>query len=161
MTAAFLILSLAALAGSMTGLMFGKRLSRREAYFADAVDFINLFITEVKFRKNSTKQIVSEFLNARSTPLRLNLTEYLECGDYSSGLSLTRGLASASEAAEIKKLLLCLGTADSETQIFELENFKERFAVYAAAAADKRKKFAAVYVKLGFFGGLALGIILI
>jgi len=146
--------------GAVVGLYFSKRLQRRAAYFDALMDLINLFLSEMKFKKTTTKQVLTEFRDRAKTPLNTNLTEYIDCTDFSN-LKLSKGGLTISERAEVNKFLLSLGTSDSHTQIFELENFKEKFSQMQNIAQEKRKKYAPMCIKLGFLAGLAIGIIII
>ena len=156
----FLIIAISMALGAVVGLYFSKRLTRRAAYFDALMDLVNLFLSEMKFRKTTTKQVVAEFRDNSKTPLNTNLTEYINCTDFSN-LKLSKGLLTENERIDVKKFLLSLGTSDSHTQIFELENFKDRFLQMQNTAQEKRKKYASLYIKLGFLAGLALGIIII
>ena len=160
MTTKLLMVALSMVAGTMGGLILSKRLSRRAEYFDALLNLNNLIISEVKFRKSTTKAILSEFVKTSNSPLNSTLNEYILCGDISK-LTISKGVLTKAEAAEIKKFLLSLGTADSVTQIFELENYKVKFIQMKEAAFEKRKKYGGMYVKLGFLLGIAIGIIII
>ena len=156
----FLIVSLCILSGTMTGVIFSKKLTKRSEYFASLLRLINIIISEMKFRKSTTKKILSEFYERDTSPLKEHLKEYIECDDLSE-LKLSKNVLTTEESADVKTLLLSLGTADSNTQIFELENRKLQIAEKSKNADDKRKKFGSMYIKLGFFAGLTLGIIIL
>lgn len=156
----FLIVALCIVAGTMTGTVFSKKLGKRSEYLESLLNLINVIISEIKFRKSVTKNILSEFCSADSSLLTNHLNEYINCEDY-SGFELSKSILSKEETEEVKKLLLSLGTADSKTQIFELENYKLKFTDMYKTADEKKKKFGGLYIKLGFFAGLTLGVIIL
>ena len=156
----FLIVALCIVTGTMTGAVFSKKLGLRSEYFENLLNLINIIMSEVKFRKSSTKKILSEFCETNSSSLTLHLEDYIKCDDFSK-LKLSKSVLSKEETEEVKKLLLSLGTADSKTQIFELENDKLKFTDMFKTADEKKKRLGGLYIKLGFFAGLTLGIIIL
>ncbi|MCL2847940.1 MAG: stage III sporulation protein AB [Firmicutes bacterium] len=156
----FLIVASLSAAGAMGGLYFSKRLKTRASYYEALVDFINHTLTQVKFRKDPIKKIMQSFIDLGETPLNKNLLEYIAV-DTPNSLSLSRGVLKTGEIEEIKQFLVSIGTLDSQTQIFELEAYKEKFNHILVVANEKKRIFGGMYVKLGFFAGLALGIIVI
>lgn len=160
MVTKFLIVSLCITAGTMTGAVFSKRLKSRACYFDELLGLVNRIMAEVKFRKNTTKSILTEFCKECTSPLVGHLTEYLNCTDYSA-LKLSKSILTNDETEEVRKLLLSLGTSDSTTQLFELENSRLKVSQMLVTAEEKRKKLGGTYIKLGFFAGLTLGIIIL
>ncbi len=156
----FLIVALCMVAGTMTGVMFSKKLVKRAEYFEKMLNLVNAIISEVKFRKSATKTILSEFCKSDGSLLSEHLRTYIECEDFSS-FALSKNFLNEEEKREIERLFLSLGTSDSQTQIFELENYKLKISDMLKAADEKKKKFGGLYIKLGFFAGLALGIIIL
>ncbi len=156
----FLIVALCMVAGTMTGAVFSKKLVKRAEYFENLLDLVNAIISEVKFRKSTTKTILSEFCGSDGSLLSEHLKTYIDCEDFSS-FRLSKSFLSKEEAAEIEKLFLSLGTSDSKTQIFELENYKLKILNMRETANEKKKKLGGLYIKLGFFAGLTLGIIIL
>ena len=156
----FVIAAVAAAAGSMGGLFFSKRLKTRAGYYRALTGFISHILSEVKFRKNPLKTIVSDYIKLGETPLNKNLSEYLNAAD-PKNLSLTKGSLKTAELAEVKNFLSSLGALDSATQVCELEAYKEKFSALALHTAQVRDKHSSMYVKLGFFIGLAAGILVL
>ena len=154
------IAAVSSVAGSLGGLFFSKRLKARAEYYDALIRFINHILSEVRFRKNPIKAIVQDFMNIGETPLTKNLSEYSSAADPKNP-ALSRGVLKPAEAGEIKLFLSSLGTLDSETQVFELDAYKEKFSLHARKTADRREKFSSMYVKLGFFAGLAAGILIL
>ena len=114
----------------------------------------------MKFRKNPLKIIVRDFMAAGETPLSNNLSEYAAAADPTAA-TLSHGALKRAESAEVQKFLSSLGSLDSDTQVFELEAYALKFAGAESDASEKNKKFSAMYIKLGFFAGLALGILIL
>lgn len=160
MTTILLIISLCAFCGTMVGLFFGNRLVKKDEYFKSLLALTNKILTEVKFRQNTIKSIFKEFSENNKTQLNIHINDFLNCTNYSN-LNLTKRIILEKELIEVKNFFLSLGTVDSQTQIFELENYKNIFTEFSAEATKNRKQKASMYVKLGFFAGLALGLIII
>ena len=156
----FLLVIIASAAGTFGGMYLSRRLKTRAGYYAALGAFINHISSEVKFRKNPIKIIVADFLADNETPLSKNLSEYADAPDPISAV-LSRGVLKKTESAEVQKFLSSLGYLDSDTQVCELQLYKEKFAALSSDASEKSKKYAAMYVKLGFFLGLALGIVVL
>lgn len=155
-----LIVALCILAGTMTGLIFSKKLKNRANYYKSAAAFVDTLITEVSFKKSTIKKIMNDFLVSNNSAFNNDINEYLSCADKNS-LILKKGVLNESECYEMKKFFQSLGQSDAQTQITELENYKKLFGKFYSEAEEKMKKNGGMYIKLGFFAGLALGIILL
>jgi len=156
-----LISAASSVAGSFVGLFFSKRVKKKAAYYDALLDFIAHITSEVKFRKNSVRQICNNFLATSSdTPFNKNLLEFSEASNPFE-IVLSRGVLKKSELVEVRQFLASIGTLDSETQIMELELAKEKFSTLSKKNNETKHKFSSMYVKLGFLAGLALGIILL
>jgi len=155
-----LIAAASSCAGAMGGLYFSKRVKARAAYYEALVGFINQIISEIKFRKNPIKIIAEEYMKMKVSALNTHLTEYVQSPNPTS-LQLSRGVLKPNELERVRLFLESLGTLDSETQILELEAHKEKFSLEAKKTLEHQQKFSGMYVKLGFFAGLALGIIIL
>ena len=99
-------------------------------------------------------------MSQNESPFSKNLAEFADAPDPKT-VRLTKGVLKQAEIPEVQGFLSSLGSLDSDTQIFELEVYKEKFSAASAAAAEKSDKLSAMYIKLGFFLGLALGIVLL
>ena len=156
----FLITAILSCAGAFVGVFFSNRFKTKASYYVALVDFINHTLAQVKFRKDPIKSIMLSFMALGETPLNKNLQEYIDA-DTPLSLTLTRGILKKHELEEVRQFLISLGTLDSSTQIFELEAYKEKFTHILVATKEKKQVFAPLCIKLGFFAGLALGIIII
>ncbi len=155
-----LITALCIVAGTMVGLIFSNRLKKRADFFKSVDLFIDTLVSEVSFRKSSIKKIMSDFINANNSLFNNNLNEYVSCQDISS-LKLSRGVVNEIELSDIRKFFVSLGRSDTSTQLTELMNYKSKYSQIFKDADEKRKKFGAMYIKLGFFLGIMLGIVLL
>ena len=155
-----LIAAASACSGALVGLFFLKRLKTRAQYFAAVNDFISHVSSEIKFRKNPLKQIVSDFLATNQTPFSKNLTEF-NLANSPNELVLSKGVLKKTELEQVRLFLLSLGTLDSETQTLDLELQKEKFASIYEKKAKSKTQYSSMFVKLGFLAGLALGIIIL
>ena len=139
---------------------FSKKLAARADYYKALTACINHISSEVKFRQNPIKMVVESFMRLGETPLSKNLAEYLTAFDPTL-LQLSKGVLKEKESMEVQKFFGSLGSLDSDTQVFELETYQEKFERIAQETAEKRSKYSALYIKLGFFIGLAAGILLL
>ncbi|MCL2375503.1 MAG: stage III sporulation protein AB [Firmicutes bacterium] len=156
----FLIASICAAAGSLVGLFFSKRLRARAGYYEALSNFVSHLLTEVRFRKNPVKAIAAEFTALGETPFSKNLGEYIKSQNPQE-IMLSKGALKKAELPEVQKFFSSLGTLDASTQIFELEAVKDKFAKKSDEVEKRRDRYASMYVKLGFFAGLALGILVL
>lgn len=155
-----LIIFLCITAATMVGFSLSKKCKQREKYFEEILLLINTLICDMKFRKDSLKILLSGFCAEKNNKLKVNILEYIDYIDSKKELNLSKGNLSVSEFENIKTFFTCLGTSDADTQIYELENYKQRFSDYYTLAKEKNTKYGGLYIKLGFLIGLAIGIIL-
>ena len=155
-----LIAAASSCAGAFIGLFFSKRIKKRAAYYEGLIDFIGFVSGEIKFRKNSVKQICSDFLSQKQTPFSKNLSEFAS-SDIPHNMVLSKGVLKKTELEQVRLFLLSLGTLDSETQTLDLELQKEKFASIYEKKAKSKTQYSSMFVKLGFLAGLALGIIIL
>lgn len=158
----FCIICLSVVSCSMLGLLLNKNSQRRVKYFENFNALILTLISEIKFRQESLKNILSNFNQNNSSDLSVNISEYL---DFLSGekkeLVLSKNKLTPKELEEVRNFFISLGTSDSDTQLFELDNFKQKFDLIYGEVSGKHKKNGGLYLKLSFLIGLSIGIIII
>lgn len=159
MTLKLTLLFMLTIAGTVIGLIPSKRLTRRRRYFEELISFINMLIGDFKFRQNSVAELVGSFESAELKPTLNEFTAYASgVGDK---LELTRRDLSEREFIVVKEMFSALGTYDLDTQVFMLDNYKQKAEEFYAAAKEKELKYGKTYVKLGLLFGLAAGLILL
>lgn len=159
MSSKLLIIFLSILAGVMAGLFLSKRLILRERYFDELIRIIDRLISDIKFSQIKIENILDSYTTS-SVLLQTNLSEYktfLQGGQ----LNLSKGVLTKRELVLVREFFLRLGSLDLETQIKELENRKEVFNSFLLDTRARNKSFGKAFVKLGFLGGLLVGILLL
>lgn len=159
-----IIVFCAIVVGTMGGLALQKNQTRRTKYFRDFINLITVIIGEVKFRQAKIKDILSSFQAANQTPISAVITEYLTAMDTNQDLKNflpAKTKLKDNERELVREFFVSLGTSDCQTEIFMLENFNMRFDEIYQMYEARDKKYGSLYIKLGFFVGLALGIILL
>lgn len=155
-----LILSLACFSGTIVGFYFAKRLKDKANYYASLSELINFISSEVAFRRNAITSIMYSFLSTNKSPLVKNINEYIASFD-SGNLVLSQGALKKTELEEVRLFFAALGSLDSFTQINELNLQSIKFNDKKVITQNNYKQHYSMYIKLGFFAGLALGIILL
>lgn len=160
MATKILILSLACFSGTIIGFYFAKRLKDRANYYASLSELINFISSEVSFRRNAIANIMNSFLSTNHSPLGKNINEYVASLE-SGNLVLSQGVLKKTELQEVHLFFSGLGSLDSFTQINELNLQSIKFNDKKVITQNNYKQHYSMYIKLGFFAGLALGIILL
>jgi stage III sporulation protein AB len=149
----------AAFAGLMCGLFLRKRVALREKYFEELVRIIERLISDISFSQARLETILSDYVSV-SPEMSKNLEEYtafLRGGE----LNLSKGILTKREHRLVKEFFERLGGSDLDTQVNELGNRKQVFLDTLTEAKRKNKSYGGAYVKLGFLGGLLIGILFI
>lgn len=154
----FLLFSLTAL-GTVTGLFFSKKLTRRRRYFEELILLINNLISDFRFKQSSVCDLLSSFEAAEVKPTVNEFIRYVRGED--KELKISKLDLSEREYVFVKEMFSVLGTYDLETQVFVLDNYRLKAEEFYAAAKDKEARYGKTIVKLGFLLGLAAGIVLL
>jgi len=131
----------------------------RERYFEELVRIIERLISDIKFSQLKIEGILSDYTSS-SGQITKNLAEYREFL-LGGELKLSRGMLTKREHRLVFEFFERLGALDLDTQINELENRKSAFVGILEGARDKNKRYGKAFVKLGFFSGLLVGVLLL
>ena len=154
----FLLFSLTVL-GTVSGLFFSKKLTRRRRYFEELILLINSLISDFRFKQSSVCDLLSSFTGNEIKPTVNEFIRYAKGEDRE--LKLSKQELSEREYGFVKEMFSVLGTYDLDTQVFVLDNYKLKAEEFYAAAKDKEERYGKTTVKLGFLLGLAVGIVLL
>jgi len=150
---------LACIGGLMVGLFLSNRTKNREKYFADLLNLTDRLISDISYLIDPAVKIILSF-ETKSVHFRKNLDEYLAFVD-GEKFNFSNTVLNKREAGIIKDFFDRLGTLDYDTQINELQSKKMLFMQMYDGADKKNKSFGRAYIKLGFLGGLLLGIMIL
>lgn len=156
MAAKIALLVSAAIAGGFIGLAVSRRMSERRKYFEELICLINSLISDFRFRQTTVAELVGAY---KGKATERNLGEFAA---YAAGekdaLELSRGCLTAREHAFVSELFSEIGTYDLDTQVFVLDNYKQKADEFYSAAREREKKYGAAAVKLGLLAGAAVGL---
>lgn len=156
------IICLCVVGCSMVGLKFNKDSAERVRYYENLLLLINNIISTVQFRQESLKSVLLQFTENNKSTLNTTIQEFLKhLDDNAVEFKPSKLKLKPDEMAQISDFFCSLGHSDSETQLFELNAYKNRFEEKKAFYAEKHKKFGGLFLKLSFMLGLALGILII
>lgn len=161
MIAKFFIVFLSATAGTFIGLIFSNRMTRRRKFFEELISFTNSLASDLKFKQSMISEIISVQIKNYSGKLKDLLDEYVFYLKNGGDLKLSKFDMSQREYSTVVEFFTSIGTLDLDTQLFVFENHKTKFSEYYKASEKQEKNFGKTAVKLGFLGGLAVGIMFI
>ncbi|MCL2555796.1 MAG: stage III sporulation protein AB [Firmicutes bacterium] len=143
----------------MMGLFLSNKTKNREKYFADLLNLVDRLISDISYLQDPAIKIISSF-ETKSIHFKKNIDEYLE---FTNGgkFNFSNTILNKREAGIINDFFNRLGTLDYETQINELNSKKMLFIQMYDGANKKNKNFGKAFIKLGFLGGLLVGIMIL
>ncbi|MBE5756647.1 MAG: hypothetical protein E7342_02490 [Clostridiales bacterium] len=133
------------------GYCFSKNLAKRKKFFNDFYNFNQKIKREVGFSKNTLLSILDEenefvlLLKKVVFESEIERPKYLEKEDFELFINYGK----------------FLGTSDSDSQISYFNSLNDGIKKLLEEAKQKEEKLRPLYLKLGFFIGLALLIILL
>ncbi len=153
------IVCLCMTASAMIGLAHMKNKKRRVSYFRSLVKLCDKLISEIAFRKENLNSILKEFASSDNTELSAHIGAF--CDSPYSELKIRAPFLKADERKAVEDFFCSLGSTDSETQIFQLENHKRRFNEIYSDESEKFKKSGSMGLKLSVLLGIAAGILIL
>jgi len=154
----------------MGGLYFTKRSQAKVKYYAGMVELCDALRRNLMFRRDK----LPLFLEEQEPDEKLLVKHLQKFGQFVKGelpppnvdskkeqSYLDRGFLKQKELEQVQKFLEGLGSGDSVTEIEGLESYRELFAELLAKYKASNEKMGSAYTKLGFLGGLAMGIVLL
>ena len=143
------------LLGLLFGRSFYRRIERKRDYFTAARDFCVRFSNDLGFSRNKISDIIDNFDNDKAAKFKADLSAYL------SSAKFKNSFLSRSEKATITDFFSSLGNTDVDTQLSILKGFDAVFHDLALKYDEKIKKDGTLAVKLGFWGGICMGVLAI
>jgi len=172
------IIFLAAIGGTMIGLFFYKKQKARLDYFYDLVGLINSIISDVRFKQDKLVSVMTTYKNNIKSQLRSHIDEYiysqqsLSTANISSSQSSTTYSSQSSiklslqclkktELERVQRFFWSLGRTDADTQILELDGYKNEFEQDRIKTKAHSDRYGTLYLKLGFALGVGVGIMFV
>lgn len=153
------IVCLCMTASAMLGLAHTKAKRARVRYFASCVRLAETLIAEISFRRATLTEVLRAFCESDASELRRHVEAF--CASPYEPFTPAGKLLKADEKRLMTSFFSSLGTSDAQTQIFELENFKQRFCELYEKEDENFKRTGSVGLKLSILLGLAVGILIV
>ena len=151
--------------GSFLGYLFGRRYRKRKQFFAQFCKFNDCFLAEITYARRP----LSQFLTSGSYcgEFALLIDDYMQNVEQAS--SFAELIQKDSEYSFLKSedkgwivdYFYMLGRGDSHSQKTYFQSQKERIESSRAAAEKEDKRYADLYIKLGFLCGLFILILIL
>lgn len=151
--------------GSFLGYLFGKKYRKRKQFFAQFCQFNDCFLAEITYARRP----LSQFLTSASYrgEFALLIDDYMQNLEQAS--AFVELLQKDSEYSFLKSedkgwiadYFYMLGRGDSQSQKSYFQSQKERIESSRTAAEKEDKRYADLYIKLGFLCGLFILILIL
>lgn len=136
------------------GVTLTKRLGEREKFYLDLVDFLVAYESNLAFRQDTIKDLVItqiEDSDLRQLVYKIICEEPELCIEY-----LTK-----KEIAEVKEMVLSLSRSGLDSGKLTVTHLKRIANLKLESASKQKKAYGSMSIKLSFFVGLLLVILLI
>ncbi|HEY8423566.1 MAG TPA: stage III sporulation protein AB [Clostridia bacterium] len=153
--------------GTYLGYKTSNRYKKREKLLNETVLFCDSLINDITYLQPALKDMLEQksnnyyelkpALNAFVKLLQNNAIVNIEVLKN----NIPKGLFKDDEYPLFLGLLDILGKSDAQTQRGGIESVKHAFLIKQKTAMEESKKYGGLYLKLGFLGGLAAGIIIL
>ena len=149
-----------AVLGAVVGNQIHKKYKARRLYFQQLLSLINLLISDFSFRQSKLKSVIIDFEKTAGVEMKIHCNEFINSinGDK---LSLSKLLLTSEEHLTVEKFFTALGTLDLDTQLGQLNAYKDKFNEYYQTSKAGEEKYGKPSVKLGFLLGLGCGILIL
>lgn len=149
-----------AVLGAVVGNQICKKYTSRRLYFQDLLSLINLLISDFSFRQSKLKSVILDFEKSASEQMKVHCNEFIKCisGDE---LSLSKLRLTSEEHLTVEKFFTALGTLDLDTQLGQLNAYKDKFNEYYLSCKASEERYGKPSVKLGLLLGLGCGILIL
>ena len=146
--------------GLVVGNFVCKRYRQKRVYYEEILNLICRIESDLSFVQSKISDLFSSLDDVRCEELKVHCQEFKKVvsGEDSE---LTRFNFSSDEYSEISSFFSSLGTSDLSTQLSQLKYYKDKFTVRFENSKNCEKSKGKPSVKLGFFMGLAVGIVIL
>ena len=143
----------------MLGLARYKKKKSKVSYYAACVRLTERLIADVSFRRDNLLSLLKQFGDEEKGELGRQIEAFL-AAPYAP-FSPTGTLLTKTDKHLLSAFFASLGQSDAETQIYELHAYQKQFEEKYTAERETFKKSGSMELKLFFFFGLAVGILIL
>lgn len=150
---------LAIIVCTFVGYKMSEKYTLRSELFDDFYRFNREMINQLTYFKRRIPEIISNFSCKNQFLILLN-----EYKDYINGKDLSLDkfwYLSIDEKELITAYFVLLGKSDALSQLNNLNSYNEKLKNLATDTINEEKKYKKLYVKLGFFAGLSVFVLII
>lgn len=144
---------------TFVGYKMSEKYSLRSEFFNDFYRFNREMINQLTYFKRRIPEIISNF--SCKNQFSILLDEYRE---YINGKNLCLDkfwYLSLEEKELITAYFVLLGKSDATSQLNNLNSYNEKLKNLTTDTVNEEKKYKKLYVKLGFFAGLSVFVLII
>lgn len=144
---------------TFVGYKMSEKYSLRSEFFNDFYRFNREMINQLTYFKRRIPEIISNF--SCKNQFSILLDEYKE---YINGKNLCLDkfwYLSLEEKELITAYFVLLGKSDATSQLNNLNSYNEKLKNLTTDTVNEEKKYKKLYVKLGFFAGLSVFVLII
>ena len=144
---------------TFVGYKMSEKYSLRSEFFNDFYRFNREMINQLTYFKRRIPEIISNF--SCKNQFSILLDDYRE---YINGKKLCLDkfwYLSLEEKELITAYFVLLGKSDATSQLNNLNSYNEKLKNLTTDTVNEEKKYKKLYVKLGFFAGLSVFVLII
>lgn len=150
---------------SFCGYLLARKYRQRKLFFRQLYEFNERFLTEIAYYRRPLREFVSKYsYRGEFGDLLENFFKSLE-GEYVQENTLMDkahfSFLKEEERRVIEDYFLMLGRGDSASQRGYFSSMKEQLSAVCVEADNTCKKYADLYIKIGFLCGLLILILMI
>jgi stage III sporulation protein AB len=153
-------------AGAATGFFAGRKYVVRDKIIGDFLALCRYMRNDISFLQTPLEPLLKSYSDKVSPQTKALLDKYIECVKEGKGAKEAVDFAARKELKgedkeQIAKLLDSLGRYDPEGQAAIIKGFETVLDELKKDAAEKKKKYASLYFKLGALAGAAAAILIL
>lgn len=146
---------------TFTGVKLSEKYKLRKDFYSKLLNFNRLFLEEVSFSKNTLPKIIEKISDKE--PFGRFAKEYFNFlvnnGDSNEYKYLW--FLSSEELSSLKNYFSALGKTDAKTQVDFLKSKDEKLKETLKLSEIDEKKYRTLYLKMGFFTGLLILVLIL
>lgn len=138
------------------GVLYSKKLTSRYMMFYEMFQFFKVYEENISFRQDNLKDIARQFLETCKSEFAIVLRGSILCEKCSNIESL-----SPKEISFVNQLLLSLGKSDKDTELQQIRHLQFLTNECLVKAKEAKEKYSMLSIKISFFVGLLLVVLLL
>ena len=138
------------------GVLYSRKLTSRYMIFYELIQFLKVYEENISFRQDNLKDISKRFLENCKSEFAIILRESILCENCARVESLSH-----KEISFIRQVLLSLGKNDKDTEIQKVKHLQFLANEQVMKTKESKEKYSMLSIKISFFVGLLLVVLLL